>query len=258
LLTALNLQDDRMKDQIIENFKKAKNKLILLDYDGTLVDYAKTPEDAKPSAKLLTSLLKLNRPTSTKLVIITGRAYQDIDGFLGQLPVDIVAEHGAMIREDGKWKQLSPDNGKWQQVFFPILQSFTHACPGSFIEHKKFSLAYHYRNADTECGINRSRALIAELIKKAPDYQLKITDGKKVVEIKNKDIDKGKGTLYLLEKGDFDYILSIGDDKTDEDMFDVLANNKNAFTIKVGKGDTSAKYRLDTVQDVIVLLNELL
>lgn len=247
-----------MNDFLIEGFKKAKDKLILLDYDGTLVDYKRTPHEATPSKTLLASLLKLNELPNTEVVIITGRAYQDIDGFVGHLPIDIIAEHGAMIRENGEWKQLIPDDGKWQHIFFPMMDRFTKTCPGSFIEHKRFSLAYHYRNADAECGFSRSRALINELSRRAPDYGLKITDGNRVVEIKRMDIDKGKGTRYLLESKDYDYILSIGDDKTDEDMFDVLANNKHAFTIKVGVGITSAKYRLDTVQNVIVLLNELL
>ncbi len=247
-----------MKDLLIKSFKKANNKLILLDYDGTLVDYVKVPQEARPSENLLSSLLKLNKSPHTRLVIITGRAYQDINGFVGHLPIDIVAEHGAMIREDLKWKQLIADEGKWQHLFFPMLEKFTKTCPGSFIEHKRFSLAYHYRNADSDCGYSRSRALIGEISKRAPEFGLKITDGNKVVEVRRKDIDKGKGTLYVLEKEDFDFILSIGDDKTDEDMFEVLKNNRYAFTIKVGAGETSAKYRLENVQQVIVLLNELL
>ena len=247
-----------MNDFLIKNFKKAKDKLVLLDYDGTLVDYKRIPHEATPSEALLASLLKLNQSSNTKVVIITGRAYRDIDGFVGHLPVDIIAEHGAMIRENGEWKQLITDDAKWQHVFLPIMDRFTKTCPGSFIEHKRFSLAYHYRNADAECGLSRSRALINELSGRAPEYGLKITDGNRVVEIKRMGIDKGKGTLHLLESRDYDYILSIGDDKTDEDMFDVLANNKRAFTIKVGEGNTLAKYRLDTVKDVIVLLNELL
>ncbi len=247
-----------MKDLLIKSFRKANNKLILLDYDGTLVDYVKLPQEARPSENLLSALLKLNKSPNTRVVIITGRAYQDINGFVGHLPIDIVAEHGAMIREDLRWKQLIADDGKWQHLFFPMLEKFTKTCPGSFIEHKRFSLAYHYRNADADCGYSRSRALIGELSARAPEFGLKIMDGKKVVEVRRKDIDKGKGTVYVLGREDYDFILSIGDDKTDEDMFEVLKYNEHAYTIKVGAGETSAKYRLDNVQQVIVLINELL
>jgi len=247
-----------MKELLIENFHKAENKLILLDYDGTLVDYKMVPQEATPSKKLLTSLLKLNGSPNTKLVIISGRAYQDIDGFVGHLPIDIVAEHGAMIRENEVWKELVPDNEIWKQLVFPILNRATENCAGTFIEEKRFSLAWHYRNAEPETGFSASRKLIAGLSAKIQALDLKITDGNKVVEVKKKGIDKGRGTLYLLEKNHYDFILSIGDDRTDEDMFEVLANNSNAYTIKVGDGDTLAKYRLENVQNVIVLLNELL
>ena len=247
-----------MKELLIEKFHKAGNKLILLDYDGTLVDYKMAPQEATPSKKLLASLLKLNGSPNTKLVIISGRAYQDIDGFVGHLPIDIVAEHGAMIRENEIWKELVPDDEIWKQSVFPILNRATENCSGTFIEEKRFSLAWHYRNAEQETGFSASRKLITALSAKTQALNLKITDGNKVVEVKKKDIDKGKGTLYLLENNHYDFILSIGDDKTDEDMFEVLANNSNAYTIKVGDGDTLAKYRLENVQNVIVLLNELL
>ena len=254
----LNLREYGMKELLIENFKKAENKLILLDYDGTLVDYKIAPHEAAPSEPLLASLLKLNGSQNTKLVIITGRSFQDIDGFVGHLPIDIVAEHGAMIREKEAWKELVPNDEAWKRTVFPILGRAVENCTGSFIEEKRFSLAWHYRNADPGAGLAVSRELISELAERIQTLNLKITDGKKVVEIKRKDIDKGKGTLYLLGKDHYDFILSIGDDKTDEDMFEVLVNNPCAFTIKVGGGDTLAKYRLENVQNVIVLLNELI
>jgi trehalose 6-phosphate synthase/phosphatase len=247
-----------MKELLIENFKKAGRKLILLDYDGTLVDYKTVPQEATPSKKLLVSLLKLNGSPNTKLVVISGRAYQDIDGFVGHLPIDIVAEHGAMIRENEVWKELIPDDEDWKKSISPVLLRMAGKCAGTFMEEKRFSLAWHYRNADPEEGFMASRTLIEDLKAVIPGLCLKITDGNKVVEVKKRNIDKGKGTLYLLQKNDYDFILSIGDDKTDEDMFEVLVNNPRAYTIKVGEGDTLAKYRLENVQNVIVLLNELL
>jgi trehalose 6-phosphate synthase/phosphatase len=247
-----------MKELLIDNFKKAGKKLILLDYDGTLVDYKMVPQDATPSKKLLASLLKLNGSPNTKLVVISGRAYQDIDGFVGHLPIDIVAEHGAMIRENEVWRELIPDNEDWKKKVSPVMLGIASKCAGTFMEEKRFSLAWHYRNADPDAGFTASRILIGELKAVIPGLQLKITDGNKVVEVKKRNIDKGKGTLYLLQKDDYDFILSIGDDKTDEDMFEVLEHNPRAYTIKVGPGDTLAKYRLENVQNVIVLLNELL
>ncbi len=230
----------------------------MLDYDGTLVDIASLPEDAVPSEKLLDSLLTLNTPPDTKVVIITGRSFADMENFMGELPVDIIAEHGAIIREDGTWRQLLQDSGKWKEKVQLVLDRFVDNCPGAFLEEKDFSLAWHYRNMEPEAGIAASRVLIGELEKAIGNMGLRITDGKKVVEVKCGDIHKGKGAEYLTGKMKYDFILSIGDDKTDEDMFAALSANPDAFTIKVGKGDTLARYRLTSVREVIVLLNELL
>lgn len=247
-----------MKDLLAERFKKAKNKLILLDYDGTLVDYQRTPQDAVPSEKLLGFLLRLNALPDTKLMIITGRAYGEIDRFIGHLPIDIIAEHGAMIRERDHWKELVEDGGDWKRSVAPVMEQFAAACPDSFTEEKRFSMAWHYRNAETEKGQLISRELIGALAGKAPMLGLQITDGNKVVEVKKQGIDKGKGAQYVLDRQDYDYILAAGDDKTDEDMFAVLANKNHAFTIKVGAGDSLAKYRVENVQKLLSLLNELL
>ncbi|HVY74037.1 MAG TPA: trehalose-phosphatase, partial [Puia sp.] len=196
-----------MKELVVEQFKKAKDKLILLDYDGTLVDYQPVPQKALPSENLLLSLSKLHSSPHTDLVIITGRSYTDIDGFVGHLPIDIVAEHGGMIRENEEWRMLVQDDGHWKQEIFPVMSRFTTRCPGTFIEEKKFSLAWHYRGADPESGYAVSRELIRALDPLATPLNLKLTDGNKVLEIKHKNIDKGRGTQYLLNKHAYDFIL---------------------------------------------------
>lgn len=123
---------------IINKYKNSTNKLILLDYDGTLVDYSSTPEKATPSEKLVDILIKLADKPETKLIIITGRGHQDIDKFLGHLSIDIIAEHGAMIKENGKWKKQMVDNGSWKNKVLPVLNRVTSTCLGSFIEEKTF------------------------------------------------------------------------------------------------------------------------
>lgn len=89
-------------------------------------------------------------------------------------------------------------------------------------------------------------------------HNFKILDGNKVVEIKSNEIGKGKATKYLVERENYDFILSIGDDKTDEEMFEFLMSHPEAITIKVGEGNTMAKYLLANVKLVIKLLKRLL
>ena len=241
---------------IIEKYKHAKNKLVLLDYDGTLVDFTPVPEDAVPSAELKDILLRISSTPNTKLIIISGRSQIDIERFVGELPIDIIAEHGAMLKKKGKWIKQNVDISEWQEPVLAVLKKSTSSCLGSFVEEKTFSLAWHYRNADT--GYDQSRKLIRILEKMNLSHNFKILDGNKVVEIKSNEIGKGKATKYLVERENYDFILSIGDDKTDEEMFEFLMSHPEAITIKVGEGNTMAKYLLANVKLVIKLLKRLL
>lgn len=239
--------------EAINKYREASNKLILLDYDGTLVNFKLTPDEAKPSVRLLNVLYKLNCNISTKVVIITGREYRSIDKLIGHLPIDIVAEHGAMIKKNGVWNDQIR-NVSWKHEILPALNQITSECHGSFVEEKRFSLAWHYRNVDIMGGHIFSRELIRMVHDKKHPCDLKIIDGNKTVEIMTKEASKGNAINDLLKHINYDYVLSIGDDVTDEDMFEVLKDNENAFTIKVGSGNTSAKYRLNTSENVLQLL----
>ncbi|MGQ0827656.1 MAG: trehalose-phosphatase [Bacteroidota bacterium] len=244
-----------MEFDLIRKYRNTNNsKLILLDYDGTLVDYSSIPDQALPTERVLSLLRKLIQKPSLKVVIITGRRHLDIENLIGNLSIDIIAEHGAMIKENGNWKEHIKTNGSWKKAILPFIHRLVSERPDSFIEEKKFSLTWHYRNLEPIGGYIFSRELIRTLSDKVIPYDLKIVDGNKIIEIMPSQMGKGNAIQHLLEKICYDLILSIGDDKTDEDMFTVLANNKNSFTIKVGYGNTSAKHKLDSVNDVLTFL----
>jgi trehalose 6-phosphate synthase/phosphatase len=138
-----------------------------------------------------------------------------------------------------------------------LLHEITSKCPGSFIEEKLFSLTWHYRNAEGETGNICSKELISNLEKHIHAHNFKILNGNKAVEIISKKISKGKAVKQIIEQNHHDYILAIGDDVTDEDMFEVLLHNNHADTIKVGNGITAAKNKLDNVNEVVSLLEQL-
>jgi len=242
---------------ITEKYTTAKNKLILLDYDGTLISYKALPEKATPSEPLLYLLQKLSSKPNTKLALVSGRSSSSIDNLLPGQQFDIVAEHGAMLKHNNQWSYLVKEETKWKETVSKVMSIFTALCPGSFIEEKQFGLAWHYRNCIEQDGIYFSRQLISELKNPAAEFHLKVTDGKKVVEVNSIHINKGNAVQYFINTVSYDYILCIGDDRTDEDMFRVLFDNSNAYTIKVGEGDTLAKYKFRIVEDVIILLEQL-
>jgi trehalose 6-phosphate synthase/phosphatase len=240
--------DNRIEAEINEKFRSATNRLVLLDYDGTLVNHTTEPETARISERISDIIRKLIDSPHTKIFIITGRGPRDIDSFLDHIPINIIAEHGAIIKDGGVWKNQINDD---------VLNEFTVKCPGSYIEEKKFSLTWHYRNAEPHLGYMCSRELIHLLKKVILPYNLKILDGNKVVEILMNETGKGNAVKKLLEKDSYDFVLSIGDDATDEEMFEFFLNNPNAFTIKVGEGTTCARYQLQSISNVESLLKKL-
>jgi len=249
--------DDIETAELIEKFKKANNKLVLLDYDGTLVNYERIPQNAILSEQLGDILIKLIDKPRTKVLIISGRDHSDIDRLVNHLPIDIIAEHGAMVKERGVWRDQINKEASWKKTIIDILNQVTSSCPKSYIEEKKFSLTWHYRNAEPQSGYIRSRELISRLENFIHSCNLKILDGNKVVEIMSQEIGKGKAVEKLLEKAKYDFVLSIGDDTTDEEIFELFLPNDNAFTIKVGNGNTFAKKKFNSVSDVVLFLNHL-
>lgn len=247
----------QFKNELLPGLKGTVKKLIILDYDGTLVNHENRPEVAIPSEQLLYILKSLSEKSNTDVFVISGRKFNDIEDFFGSLSINLISDHGAMIKENGIWKDALSTSTNWKESVKPILDEFTNICPGSLIEEKKFSLAWHYRNVTENTGQLLSRQLIDRLQHSVKKYNLKVLDGNKVVEILMNNIGKGIALKNILSGSDYDYILCIGDDKTDEEMFELLGENKNADTIKVGEGKSAAKYRLNNVKEVISLLNEI-
>jgi trehalose 6-phosphate synthase/phosphatase len=250
--------DNNIENVIREKFTNAKNRLVLLDYDGTLVNYVSIPQMANLPPHIFDILYNLNDMPEAKIFIITGRAHEDIDKMLNNMPIDIIAEHGAMIKEKGLWRYQLIDNFPWKEPIISIIERFSRKCPGSYIEEKTFSVSWHYRNADTDLGLKYSRELITLLKSVSMSYNIRILDGKKIVEVLTNDSGKGSAVKRLIEQEKYDFILCIGDDATDEEMFEFLLDYTYAITIKVGEGSTYAKYKLDNVNEVVVLLNHLL
>jgi trehalose 6-phosphate synthase/phosphatase len=246
--------EGKTEADISRKFKTAAKRLVLLDYDGTLVDHTSMAHLAKLPDDTAAILRKLSKDPRTELFIITGRRREDIDRFLDHLDINIIAEHGALIKKDGKWdNKISTDNS-WKMQIIPILYQVTANCPDSYVEEKIHSLTWHYRNMDNSPGYGCSRELIKKLEKVIGPLDLKILDGNKVVEVMKAGIGKGRAVHQLLEDEKYDFILSVGDDTTDEEMFAYLEHNPKASTVKVGQGSTFARYNLLNISEVASLL----
>lgn len=242
---------------ISNNFKKARKRHLFLDYDGTLVPFARHPKLAVPNNDLIKLLTLLSSDKKTETTIISGRDSVTLEGWFNDLPINLIAEHGASIRLcKSTWEHEKEIDQSWKLQIRPTLELFTQRSPGSFIEEKNHTLAWHYRNVDPELGFVRSRELLDNLHHLLRNTPLHIVDGNKVIEIRMAGVDKGSVARKLLDNGDYDFVLAVGDDKTDEDMFRALAGK--AVTIKIGTGNTAAQYSLSGQAEVIRLLNHLI
>lgn len=241
--------NDEIKTGIISDYRKAEKRLIFLDYDGTLMRFFSRPENARPDEQLLEILNGLSDEPKNIVFIISGRNREILEKWFGKLNIGIIAEHGVWIKDlKEDWQTLFPISNEWKKEILPILELFADRTPGSFVEEKEYSLVWHYRRVDpTHAGI-RVNELKEVIVNLTENLNLGVLDGNKVVEIKNLNINKGSAAMNFIDKYDADFILALGDDLTDEDMFRVLPDH--AYSARVGLAYSHAKYNIKTVNDV--------
>lgn len=243
---SIEISIDVMK-KLAGKYKKRKNCLFLLDYDGSLIEFDKDPLTTKPDAELSRILKRLSNDRKNEVVIISGRDKRLLEKWLGGLTDGLAAEHGMWIKETNKrWEMIEQLSADWKKDIRPVLELFVDRTPNSFVEEKKYSLAWHYRNVDPALAMVRVGELKDTLSHKMVNMEIAVLEGNKVVEVKLSRINKGRAALFWITKKKWDLIIAIGDDWTDEDIFEELPDD--AFSIKVGHGASKAKYRLPNVQ----------
>ena len=242
--------DSKISSKISKAYENAKNRLLLLDYDGTLVEFNEKPALAVPNTQLLNLLTKIINQPNTDLVIISGRDQVFLDKWFGEMKLTLVAEHGYYIKNK-IWTEKINNNKEWMDNFLPVFNSFTDRTPGTFVEEKQNSLVWHYRKTDPELANNRAVELKTVINSLAPEG-LSLMDMDKAIEITNSQINKGTAVSEIISNKNYDFILCIGDDITDENMFINL--DDSAYTVKVGKKTTAAKYYIKNPLEVKKLL----
>ncbi|MBZ4651743.1 MAG: putative trehalose-6-phosphate synthase [Proteiniphilum sp.] len=252
----LKVVGERQLTQIKSAYDEADSRLILLDYDGTLSPFTKMPEDAVPSEQLLDLLRRMSADKRNKVVINSGRNHQILDKWFDGLPLDFAAEHGVFYKDDGVWHRHIMEKIIWDEEILEIIQHTIEKTPRSHLEQKDAALVWHYRNVDVWLAELRSQQLVNALIGPCSRLNLQIVPGNKIVEIKSPDYNKGSEVIRRLEKETYDFVLAIGDDTTDEDMFRALP--PYGISIKVGSFSPAAKYRIPLQSSVIPFLNKLI
>lgn len=249
--------DNTISSKIVANYKSAAKRILFLDYDGTLVPFTKYPELATIDRKTLNIIKRLSDNPKNHVVIISGRDKDFIEKQFSGVNLTLVAEHGFFIKkEGGNWESTSNLNDSWKESVMPILKEYVNRCNGTFIEEKTGSIAWHYRNADSDFAQQRLHELrdnLSEIIRHKTDFE--ILEGNKVLEVKSGKYDKGQAAQTLIGDEHYDFILAAGDDKTDEYIFKELSDT--AYTIRVGLSPTVARYNVFDFSSLLKLLKDL-
>ncbi len=245
--------NQKAHQEVIKSYQDAQKRLIFLDYDGTLAPFTKDPDQAKPTPELISLLTQLSNDPKNQVVVISGRGRDSLGLWLKDLPLDLICEHGIWRKEKNEdWHKAENISDEWKQTIKPVLELYVSRTPGSFVEEKNYSLVWHYRKVETGLGELRTRELSSHLKYLTNNMQLQVLEGNMVVEIKPAIVNKGVAAKMWLEKYPADFVIALGDDRTDEDTFKALP--EDAFTIKVGFEATEARFFVPSTVEVHALL----
>lgn len=223
------------------DYINSQRRLLFLDYDGTLVGFKDKPQWAKPDQKLKDLLSRLAANPKNTVVIVSGRDRLTLENWLGDLDLHLLADHGLWLKSpQEEWRQTIIIGNEWKGSIRNLLKVYHDRLPGSLIEEKEFSLAFHYRQCDPYMIEIKLGELREELLSQTSSLSVGLQEGKKVIEVKDSRINKGLGVNLFLQDQDFDFIFGAGDDLTDEDLFAALP--QDAYRVKVGIGNTEANY----------------
>jgi trehalose 6-phosphate synthase/phosphatase len=248
-----NLVPSAVRSQMVDEYVRADQRLLFMDYDGTLVPFERRPLLAAPTEAVMDLLRALASDPRNKVVLTSGRDKPTLEQWFGGLPIGIVSEHGMWLRESKcEWRAIGPHSQGWKASLVPVLHQYADRLPGSFVEEKDYSIAWHYRAADPEQAGRIATELMDNLMNFTANIDLQVFQGNKVLEIRNAGVNKGRAAEYWLSGSAYDFILAVGDDWTDEDLFQSLP--AKAYSLRVGLAKTCARFNVRHSDEVCEFL----
>lgn len=255
---------------VVRTFRESKHRLFLFDYDGTLTTIGARMAHtwAKPTDDVIRSLETLSREDNCTVVIVSGRT-KDTEGFKLDNSIGIAAEHGFYYKPpySDEWEELAPGADlSWIDIAFRIMQLYTERTDGSYIEEKTAGLVWHFLDADPEFGAWQAKEMHDHLESLLATFNVQVVNGIGWLQVRLANINKGNVAKYVLSRlGEGvqpDFVLCCGDDRTDEDMFDVLRKHEatkdsNLFTTTVGVKPSNAQYYLRSPMEVGQLIEQI-
>ncbi|XP_062105829.1 probable alpha,alpha-trehalose-phosphate synthase [UDP-forming] 7 [Humulus lupulus] len=260
-------------DGILSAYRNAKSRAILLDYDGTIMP--QNSLNKPPSQDVISTLRKLCADQKNTVFVVSGKGREHLNEWFSSCQnLGVAAEHGYFIRwpQNDEWGTFFRSSAlDWMKLAEPVLKLYTEATDGSSIEVKESALVWQYKDADPAFGSFQAQEMLDHLESVLANEPVAVNRGKFIVEIKPQGASKGftaeKIFSSMAEKGKrADFVLCIGDDRSDEDMFEIfggeklsniLSPNALVFACTVGQKPSSAKYYLDSITEVVYMLRTL-
>lgn len=230
---------------MLEDARRTQRLRLLLDYDGTLVGFARAPELAAPDQELVALLTALAASPGIELELVSGRLRSTLESWFGHLSVSLWAEHGFWHRpaNSQRWHAAAHVASTWIDRVKPIFDHFAARTPGAHVETKSASIAWHFRRAQREFGARQAHELRMLLGDALSNQPLEVIEGSKVIEVRLRGVSKALVAQRLRTEAVPDsFIVAIGDDRTDEDLFRALP--PSCATVVVGTRPSCARYRL--------------
>ncbi len=242
---------------LVDEAREAAFLILLIDYDGTLVPFAPTPELAHPDREALHLLERLAARPRTEVHVVSGRPRATLERWLGPLPVTLHAEHGFWSRPPGEaGRSLESPKLAWREQVLAVLREYADRTPGSLVEEKPAGVAWHYRAADAEYGAAQANELRLHLTEILGNTPVETLVGEKVIELRAHGVNKGRIVPPIVERHPGAFFLAFGDDQSDEDLFAALP--PTARSVHVGRGPTQASLRVASVREVRAVLRGLI
>ncbi|KAJ0981253.1 hypothetical protein J5N97_009508 [Dioscorea zingiberensis] len=260
-------------EHIVSAYKRTVTRALLLDYDGTLMPQASI--DKSPSVRTIETLNSLCQDKNNMVFLVSARSKSTLMEWFS--PCDnlgIAAEHGYFLRlsGDAEWETCAPvADCSWKQIVEPVMKLYTETTDGSTIEDKETALVWSYEDADPDFGSCQAKELLDHLESVLANEPVSVKSGTNNVEVKPQGVSKGLVAQRLLsimrQRGlSPDFVLCIGDDRSDEDMFEVITTamagsswtpSTEVFACTVGRKPSKAKYYLDDTAEIVRLMQGL-
>jgi trehalose 6-phosphate synthase/phosphatase len=258
--------DAEVRARLARDAASARARTLLLDYDGTLRELATHPDLAAPTPEILGVLAELAELPDTDVHIVSGRRRDTLEAWLGDLPVYLCAEHGYLARvPGGRWRRLVDVDLTWLPRVERLLRSVASDVPGTFVERKSCSVAWHYRQAEPEYGAWRARELLLAVGQMLSGAPAEVLLGHRVIEVRARGVSKGAYVRGIFPNGKEEsrFVLAAGDDRTDSDLFDALPAGSVGIHVGRIRGRPREvplrdQYALDTPRAVRELFRELI